>query len=205
MQKNIIQLNDIVIETPKNKVLNEIGNSKRENFRHFASKHPAVLTKFFEYKNDYQQTKFIKNVILFTDSEIKNATFSLRVFYADQNGAPSLDAVEENIIVNVKKGRKKNIIDILQYKIKMPKEGIYIGFEWLMIDMNKFEFKSYQKNDKKMNVRFEPSLELNAVDKDFTYNFVGGSWQKQTRMQTKGYVYTNNKTAEPAINLVLTD
>ena len=207
MKRLIYELNEVVIENPKFNNEIEIGDSKNQNFHHWSGKTPDVLVKFFPFQKEYEKTKFIKNVILSSQSKIKNATFKIRVFYINENGFPDKDALNEDVVVSVKKGNRKNKIDISNFKLKIPKEGIFIGFEWIIIESNKFNIKRNNKNLYPQNndFRFEPCPSLNTAYKDFVFEYRSGKWHKRSRNINPGFDFTHNKTIEPAINLTLTN
>lgn len=207
MKRLIYELNEVVIENQKFDKEIEIGNSKNQNFHHWSGKTPNVLVKFFSFQKEYEKTKFIKNVIVSTKSKIKGATFKIRAFYIDENGFPGKDALNEDVIVSVKKGNRKNKIAISNFKLKIPKEGIFIGFEWMIVENNKFIVEKNNNNllPQDIGYRFEPCLSLNTVDKDFTFEYRNGKWNKRIRINDPKFEFIHSKSIEPAINLTLTN
>ena len=54
----------------------------------------------------------LKKIKITTRSKVNNAKFKIRIFSVNKEGSPEDDLLYEDIIVTVKKGKRKNIIDI---------------------------------------------------------------------------------------------
>lgn len=205
LKRIIFQLDEVVISKIRSTVEIEIGNSKHINFSHLSGAKPWIFAKRFNYSNDFSKTPYIKNTIIFTKNEIKNATFKLRIFGVDEEGGPGLDLLNEDIIVKVKKGKRENKIDLTNYNLLIPKNGIFIAFESMIIESNKFELKYKESNSKKIKeqVVYAPNIVCNAVELENTYEYSGGKWiQRKKSLSENKY---KNKVIEPAINLTLTN
>ena len=199
------QLDAVVISKSKSTVEIEIGGSKNINHTYFPGGVPWIYAKRFNYSNDFSKTPFIKNTIIFTTSEIKNATFKLRIFEVNKEGAPGLDLLDEDIIVVVKKGNQENKIDLTKYNLVVPQNGIFIAFEWMIIESNKIKLNYKEKNSNKNReyITFAPSIVCNPVELENTFEYIGGKWT-QTKKSIREGKY-KNKVTEPAINLTLTN
>lgn len=205
LKRIIFQLDEVVISKSKSTVEIEIGNSKHINLSHLSGAKPLILAKRFNYSNDFSKTPNIKNTIIFTKNEIKNATFKLRIFGVDKEGGPGLDLLNEDIIVKVKKGKRENKIDLTNYNLLLPQNGIFIAFESMIIDSNKFELKYTESNSRKIKeqVAYAPNIVCNAVELENTFEYSGGKWiQRKKSISENNY---KNKVIEPAINLTLTN
>ena len=108
----------------------EIGNVKNETYQAFDNG-PRIDAKFFPYISKYKKTKFIKQVTIFTDSEIESATIKLHFYSVDSNGFPGEELLTKDFLVSVKKGVKKTYFDVTDLNLRMPKTGIFIGYEKL--------------------------------------------------------------------------
>jgi hypothetical protein len=88
----------------------------------------------------------------------------------------------------------------------MPKTGIFVGFEKLIIDKNKVERPISDSNTKTTIIQktYYPFVLYNFVEKDFIYTFYGGKWNKQNKQNV---ITTTDKIKvyEPAIDLILTN
>jgi len=166
---------------------------------------PRMDVKYFPYKPDYKKTKYIKKVTLYTDSRIEDATIKLRFFKVDANGYPGDEMLHKVLIVSVKNGTKNNKIDLSDYNLVMPKNGLFVGFEKLMIEKNKKEktITDQNTNTSKTQIIYYPLVLYNYVQRDALFTFSGGKWHKQVNenKETPGKI----SVYEPAINLILTN
>lgn len=199
------QLDEVVISKSRSTIEIEIGGSKNISFSHLSGGEPWIYAKRFNYINDFSKTPFIKNTIIFSKSEIKNATFKLRIFEVDKEGAPGLDLLNEDIIVKVKKGKRENKIDLTKYDLVIPKNGIFIAFEWMIIERNKYKYEYKESNSNKINeqITYAPNIVCNTVELENTFEYRGGKWIKRKKSVSENKY--KNKVIEPAINLTLTN
>jgi len=210
LKPKVFELKEVVIEQPKFKKEIEIGNFNKPLGYHISGDLEWSNAKFFKYETTYEQTKFVKKIKITTRSKVNNAKFKIRIFSVNKEGSPEDDLLYEDIIVTVKKGKRKNIIDISNFKLVFPKEGLFIAYEVLKIESNKYEFK-YTENESKKLVKktfYAPDFECNLVEEQNTYHFKLGKWiklQKWHNNETGLQERYNNKVFEPAINLILTN
>lgn len=183
----------------------EIGKTKSEIYRAFDNG-PRIDTKFFAYNPSYKKTKFIKKVTIFTDSGIEEATIKIHFYSVDSNGFPSEELLDKDFVVTVKKGVKRNLFDVTEFNLRMPKTGIFIGFEKLIIEKNKIEktVTDLNKNTTLIQKIYFPFVLYNYVEREFLYTFYGGKWNRQSKdnhddPSDKMSIY------EPVINLILTN
>jgi hypothetical protein len=210
LKPKVFQLKEVVIEQPKFKKEIEIGNFNKPLGFHISGDIEWSNAKFFKYETTYEQTKFVKKIKIKTRSKVNNAKFKIRIFSVNKEGYPETDLISEDIIVTVKKGKRKNVIDVSNFKIDFPKEGLFIVYEILKIETNKYFFEYTNKGSKKVykEVYFAPDFESNIVDEENTYHFRNGKWiklQKWQNDETGDLKKFNNKVFEPAINLILTN
>nr|WP_294777036.1 carboxypeptidase-like regulatory domain-containing protein [uncultured Flavobacterium sp.] len=166
---------------------------------------PRMDVKYFPYNSSYNKTKYLKKVTLYTDSRIEDATIKLRFFKADANGYPGEEMLQKDLIVSVKTGTKLNKIDLSDYNLVMPKNGLFVGFEKLMIEKNKREKTITDQNTKTTTVQktYYPLVLYNFVERDALFTYSGGKWNKQVGESTSNS--GKIKVYEPAINLILTN
>lgn len=205
MKEIAFQLDEVVISKSRSTVEIEIGGSKNISHTHLSGGVPWIYAKRFNYSNDFSKTPFIKNTIIFTKSEIKNATFKLRIFEVNKEGAPGLDLLNEDIIVIVKKGKGENKTDLTKYNLVLPQNGIFIAFEWMIIESNKIKFNYKEKNSNKNReyITFAPSIVCNPVELENTFEYIGGKWIQRKKNIREGKY--KNTVIEPAINITLTN
>jgi len=190
---NSIETKQIVIGVTENTIAQAFDNG------------PRMDVKYFPYKPDYKKTKYIKKVTLYTDSRIEDATIKLRFFKVDANGYPGEEMLKKTLIVSVKNGTKNNKIDLSDYNLVMPKNGLFVGFEKLMIEKNKKEKTVTDQNTQTTQIQkiYYPLVLYNYVEREALFTFSGGKWNKQLNEDkaTPGKI----SVYEPAINLILTN
>ena len=198
------QLEEVVIFKTLGTKIIEIGKTKNATYQAFDNG-PKIDTKFFSYLEKYKKTKYLKKVSVFTDNSIENASFKIHFYSVDSNGFPSTELLDKDFIVSVKKGVTKNIFDVTKFKLQMPKNGIFVGFEKLLIEKNKVEKTTVDANTNttKKTITYFPLLLYNRVALESIYTFSGGKWNKKTNNSDnlKDKISVN----EPAITLILTN
>lgn len=119
-----------------------------------------IWAKQINYPEEIKKHPFIKSIQFTTKSDVKAAKLKLRFLATNSTGKPSDDIVFDEIIVTVKKGTHKNKVNLENYKITIPKEGIFIGFENLIIEENKYEYTYTNEgsNKKIKGVSYEPAI-----------------------------------------------
>jgi hypothetical protein len=199
------QLDEVVIarhfETKRIEI-GSISNSVLEAF----DNGPRIDVKFFPYETAFKKTKFIKKVSILTDSRIDNATVKIHFYRADANGFPGEELLIKDYIVTIEKGVVRNGFDLTDLNLKMPKTGIFIGIEKLLILKNKLEKTIVNSNTQKTSIQviFYPLVLYNYVERDYLFTYSGGKWGRQTNDKNQGST-GKIKAYEPAINLVLTN
>jgi hypothetical protein len=143
-------------------------------------------------------------MVFFSDSEKRNAKIKIRLFEFN-NFIPTADLLTEDIIVSVKKGMGKNVIDVSKYKLKIPENGLVVGLEWLIIDENKFEMRESGTDEKKVRISYAPSLIINYNEDENAFSYRNGAWERAKKFDSKTNKPWNNKILTPAINLILTN
>ena len=206
LKEVVFKLEEVIIENSKQTKELEIGDMKKIQHTQLSGDKPWIYAKHFNYDSKYNETPFVKTILFYSNSEVKNAKLKIRVFQL-QDSIPTNDLIDEDIIVTVKKGMRKNSIDISKYKLKMPKNGLVVGLEWLIIRENFYEFKYKDNKTKKMIVmpNYAPSLVVNFFDKRNSFRYSGGKWYWSHIVKTTSDRPWNNNVMTPAINLILTN
>ena len=202
---NAFELSEVVIAKRFETREIEIGKVKNETYQAFENG-PRIDAKLFPYLAKYKRTRYIKQVNFFTDNQLESASFKVHFFMVNSDGSPGDELLSKDFIVSVKKGVKKTFFDVTDLGLKMPKTGIFVGFEKLIIEKNKLEKEVTDSNTKKTVIQkmYFPYVLYNFVEREFIYTYSGGKWNKQTKADIanpsdKMSVY------EPAINLILTN
>ncbi|PTB96951.1 hypothetical protein C9994_05075 [Marivirga lumbricoides] len=124
------------IERPEMLVIQkEIGSwksghflEKRKEYYYLASDNVTLLSKVTNKQNAYAEIKKA-----YFDLKIsKQSSIRVRVLSVDkQTGGPGKDLLRENVIVNETNLIGYYKVNLAQYNIIMPPEGVYIGFDLL--------------------------------------------------------------------------
>ena len=205
LKSTAFELNEIVIAKRFETREIEIGKVKNETYQAFDNG-PRIDAKFFPYFVKYKKTKYIQKVNLFTDNQLENASFKIHFYSVNDDGSPGEELLKKDFLVSVKKGVKKTFFDVTDFNLKMPKKGIFVGFEKLIIERNKQEKEVVDSNTKTTTIQktYFPYVLYNFVEREFIYTFSGGKWNKKTKQDVNNP--SNKMTVyEPAINLILTN
>ncbi len=198
-------LSEVVISKSIGTKSIEIGKTKNEIYQAFDN-NPKIDTKYFPYKSSYNKTKYLKQVSIYTDSRIENAIIKIHFYKVAPNGSPGEELLDKDFVVTVKKGTRTNRFDLKELNLKFPKNGLFVGFEKLMIESNKTEktITDSNTNTSQTQKTYFPFVLYNFVEREFSYTFSGGKWNRQTKL---GVSETSPKMMinEPAITLILTN
>lgn len=167
---------------------------------------PKIDTKFFPYLPSYKKTRFIKKVSIYTDCRIEEATVKIHFYSVSPDGFPDKELLSKDLIVKVKKGTRIHTIDVSRFNLTMPKNGLFVGFEKLLIESNKLEKTTVDQNTKTTitTITYFPYMLYNYVERDFLFTFSGGRWNKQLTNSEGGTAF-KKKIYEPSIQLILTN
>lgn len=201
LKSTAYQINEVVIAKRFETKEKEIGSTNTAISQAFDNG-PRIDVKYFPYYPDYKKTKYIKQVVINTDSKIESAICKIHFYSVAENGFPGAPLLDKDFIVTIKQGLKKTRIDITQFNLRMPKNGLFIGFEKLIIERNKLEKTTtdYNNNTTRVQKIYFPLVLYNFIERNALFTFSGGKWNKETAaVNKKIMVY------EPAINLILTN
>lgn len=183
----------------------EIGKTKNEIYQAFDNG-PKIDTKFFAYSSSYKRTKYLKQVSIYTDSRIENAIIKIHFYRVDSNGFPTEELLDKDFVVTVKKGTRINRFDLTKFNLKFPKNGLFVGFEKLLIEKNKTEktITDLNTNITQVQKTYFPFVLYNYVEREFLYTFSGGKWNRQANQDESG---SSKKMMinEPVITLILSN
>lgn len=200
------QLDEVVV-APQRKETKEIEIGQTENKIYQAFDNgPRIDTKFFPYNAAYKKTKYIKQVAIQTDNKIPDALIKIHFYSVDPNGYPGEELLDKDYIVSVKKGVRKNFFNVTELNLAMPKKGLFVGFEKLIIEKNKIEKTITDTNTNKTQIQrtYFPFVLYSTVEREFLFTFSGGKWNKKTKSNLDGQL-DKMTISEPAINLILTN
>lgn len=203
LKAKVIELDEVVLLNKKETKEIEIGKTPNAILQTFDNG-PKIEAKFFPYKDSYKKTPFIKKVSIHTDNKIDKATIKIHFYSVNADGSPGEELVTKDFLIAVNKGILKNKFDVSDFNLVMPTNGVFVAYEKLIIDSNKYErqiIDPYTKREKTLKT-YCPLVLYNYVERDFLYSFYGGKWNKKINEQNEKEKLT---IFEPAINLTLTN
>ena len=195
------QINEVVIAKRFETKEKEIGATNSVISQAFDNG-PRIDVKYFPYNPDYKKTKYIKQIVINTDSKIETAICKIHLYSVSADGFPGEPLLDKDYIVTIKQGLKKTRLDVTQFNLRIPKNGLFIGFEKLVIERNKLEkiTTDYNNNTTRIQNTYFPLVLYNYIERDAMFTFSGGKWNKQNAPTNKKIM-----VYEPAINLILTN
>lgn len=205
LQPTNYQLEEVLISNRIETKQIQIGKTENTVCQAFDNG-PKIDTKFFPYDPSYKKTKFIKNVSVYTDCRIEEATVKIHFYSVNEEGFPDKELLSKDLIVKIKRGTRIHTIDVTRFNLILPKNGLFVGFEKLLIESNRFEKTIFDKNTNtpSISVTYYPYMLYNYVEKECLFNFSGGKWNKQI-VNTEANSEYKKKIYEPSIQLTLTN
>ena len=160
------EIEEVVVLNRKNTSKIVVGNYHDSEIGFSNGGASQIWAKYIKATAEIKTHPFIKSIEFTTKSRVKNAKLKLRFFSANNLGNADSDLIFDEIIVTVKKGTRKNYVSLENYTISIPKEGIFIGFENLIIEENKYEYYySIEGSDSKSKgVKYEPTIKAYESD-----------------------------------------
>lgn len=130
-------IQEVEISKPKFTQSYTIGSLKEDNFGFMSGLRTWEVLNFFANK-DKTEKKFIKKIKILTDVKKtkQDAVFNL-VIYENIEGHTHTEKLK-NIVVTCKKGKNITEVDFSKNPITFPKEGLFIGVEWIMNEQNHY-------------------------------------------------------------------
>jgi hypothetical protein len=220
------QLDEVVIKNRIRKDQIEIGKYKKGNINLYygAGFQPTIIAKFIASSQDIKKHPFIDNISFLTLSDINNAKIKVRFYEVASDGSPGLDYSDDIIIVSVKSGKQNNTIDLRDKNIIIPDSGLFIAFEWMIIEENKYtyEYTIDEENTKllgglpdlkkkvyKNGIKYDPLFGTIPSDFSTSWQYGAGKWVSiKTHKKSKNLKLNDkydNKFGELAIKIILTN
>ncbi|WP_375577938.1 carboxypeptidase-like regulatory domain-containing protein [Marivirga tractuosa] len=146
--------------------------------------YPYEIARFFEFKEEFSETRFVESVAVETISDVNGAIFSLKFYRLGADSLPAELINKNTIIGSVKKGRNITKIEIEEEVIYFPEDGMFIAVEFLIVEQNRvsrdlpvfYEGSSYE-------AKYSPSFSvLDTEDNFYQFDIIHQKW---TRMTTK--------------------
>lgn len=190
---------------PEKSFHHTIGNAHFENLYFQPGNVPYMYGRFFENNSEIQTVQYIDKIIVYTKSAVAAATIKIRLLRMNEYGCPSDDLLVQPIIAEVKRGTKKNLIQVLQHNIKLPKNGVFVAVEWLMTENNQFKPMNFLKKEQMIqDFRYMPDVMNNKVEKATSFRYMYGEWFPNDQFQSRN-PNAPKEIVDPAIGLILSN
>lgn len=187
----------VILRKHKQKLtIDPLKKIKSKSFVSPSGDYPWILTKFFAYRPEYSSTPFINQIQIMTLCQLDSATFNLRLIAAGPSGEPSIDLLNNNLIVTAKKGEKLTSIDLVDNNITFPENGLYIAYEWLTVEQNKSQNLQSQRSSLDPMIGILPDENKNEI-----WMYSKGQWYKSKLF----YNPNQTITGQIAIQLTITN
>lgn len=190
---------------PEKSFHHTIGNAHFENMYFTPGNVPYMYGRFFENNDEIKTVQYIDKVIIYTKSAVAAATIKVRFLRMNEYGCPSDDLLLEPIIVDIKRGTKKNLVQVLKHNIKVPKNGVFVAVEWLITENNQFKPNNFLKNNELFqDYRYQPDVMNNKVEKTSSFRYMYGEWFPNDQFQSRN-PNAPKEIVDPAIGLILSN
>lgn len=185
LKSKVFELKEVVIEQPKFNKEIEVGNYETSGFRIGLGNINSAV--YFKPYDEMITHPFLKEIKFLTKSDIENAKIRIKILSVNTDNSPGESLIDEEIIVSVKKGKSKNIVDLTEYRFKIPLVGFFISFEKLLIENNKYyneyTYKDHQGNKvTRKSMSIEPELCFIPIEYDIIWqSTINGNWTKSKK------------------------
>ena len=110
---------------------NEHSVSK-DYFIPYRPEEPTIEAIYFPFEDAYSRINYIKKVIMYLKSFSLPSSYRLRILKASIDNHPGEDLLTENIIIKVTEKDQMVEIDLEEFNLFFPENGLFIGFELLV-------------------------------------------------------------------------
>lgn len=125
--------------------------------------------------NNNRNIKIVE--LLYSIESVQSSKVRLQVYNASNNlSGPNSPLIDDNIIINVKRGQDKIVYDVSKYNINMPKGGVFISIQWLG------EIKEIIKT---LNINPVINAHYDNNDSQVYYKFLDKKWEKMEIFDVK--------------------
>jgi hypothetical protein len=190
---------------PKEKnlvVLNKV-DSKNLNSTWGCYGHSFIIARLFKKEEDYKDFNYIQSINIYTEKHLQKFKFNLRLYTYDSISDKPIENLNyENIIVTTPSkfgfGQNKVEVDISEYRIIFPDEGMIVGLEWIVNNENEYE-SAYEEaiGNKTIKIKEKktgPYFSLQKENLGLFFTYVEGKW-----------IHIPDFEYAPAIELILSD
>ena len=179
-----IELAEVIIAPRKRTTIRSTGSYKKAGINYYlgaGNRKPCIFARYFPYEPLYMETPFLQTVKVLTNSDIRRAVFNIRLYSVAPDGTPQDYLYDKNILGVARKGKTFTEIDLSKLNICIPKQGLVVAVEWLLIESNKYEYRYTEKGSKKKKTGFTYCPSLGTIPNETNENswfYAGGKWNR---------------------------
>lgn len=165
---------------------------------------PTIEALYFPYTNEYKGNRRLKEVRLqISNYKTPPTYFNLRILRASKDLMPDEDLLNELLTIEVSEKDQLIKIDLEKYNLIIPENGIFVGFELLIIDENKSIL--HVENDSSC-ILFSPYLNFFRIkEEQHFWLYSKGRWI-ETFQETPNHTKKHEMLFyKPAISLILSN
>ena len=202
LKPKVIEIDEVTLVKPKFAHSFKIGSLKTYgSFGGGFKKLSSFWGKIITSKISVDKLLFIKNIRFKTTSDKENVVIKI-VIFENSNGLPGEVLRSEEIVCKIGKNKTQEFEPKL---LVFPKEGVIVGFEWVLNETNKYE-STMIVDDLGTKEKIELYLPHLSGSKEEDGNLIwgslkDGSWKFRKIEQTERFKHKFN----PAIEVELTD
>jgi hypothetical protein len=213
LKPKVFELKEVVISRAiKNKTIKLNGFKKEKISVYYGTgTQPTIIAKKIEPSEQINKHPFLKEINFLSRSHIEKAKIILRFYEVDPEGKPGIDFLDTNIVLEIKKGKKNNRVNLEKYKIRIPEDGLFIAFEWMIIEENKYTYTYTLEEEKnkisyKDGISYQPVIGTIPAENQSSWHYAKGKWYKRGKFSNVDKLTAyQNKFGELAIELILTN
>ena len=175
------------------------------------SKRPWEIALFFPNKDGYADTEYLHNVKVklakYYLMKPRKSKFRVRVLSVSNDSLPERDLLSKSVIVEVEKKQRDVVIDLSEYDITFPENGLFIALEGLAIPYNAFKnnYTAIDEDGNKKKIKeiaYAPRFGaiLSDLDKYIVASYHNGKWWRHNITHPQ-----KSKMFVPAISLTLSN
>ena len=142
---------------------------------------PQIFTRYFPFNPEYSINQIINRIEIATFSKIVSR-INLRFLSVNADGEPGQDILKTNYPVTIKKGRRTTRIDHLDtLGIRIPENGLFIAFEFLIIKENEWIAKGVDSDTGKRVTATLYNPGLGSIRSDASvssWRYDSGKWHR---------------------------
>lgn len=174
----------------KNKIKITIGKlNKKTNLYGGATDAASTQVQYIPYKDSYPEIAFIKKISFLSSFSTKKKQPIILRLYKNNNGQPGEPYGSIAFIVECKPGRSINKIDFSKNNIVFPKEGLFVGLEWINIPSTVLKYDYIKNRDgsfsKSKQYIFNIAVAYESTDEDENFWILSNDIWKKPKLLSK--------------------